>query len=328
MMLADSRSVDRSDRENINRYEWFCIDGVGSYLNDRLRYSYSESGYIEALDSENKAVILRFPDNCYVRPGAGAIEEHPELDLMYVPIRDHGGENEPYGTVYAFSVFYDGENEYHLPEGEQLYLVYDRESGAFSPVLSSEERCGGEFSPACCIAEFRERLFFGTDSGDICVFNTDKRGIAEHYGDSENDREAVGVSEIHSRWYDRCGHRYTSGFSTLSDNCGFPQFTKSTVGKTLVIKAKRLRNGSFTVSARTDRDDWTETDSFTVSENTFYQTDFSNLSFEDRPRVILASREKLKGWCEKQLYLFSDGFRRPFGIYGLAYCYTVAGRVK
>ena len=96
----------------------------------------------------------------------------------------------------------------------------------------------------------------------------------------------------------------------------------------MTVRAKRLRNSSFALKARSDRADWEETDKFTVSESGFFQTDFGNLSFEDAPRQILPSREKLKKWCEKQLYLFSDGFRRPFGVYSLAYCYTVAGRVK
>ena len=89
-----------------------------------------------------------------------------------------------------------------------------------------------------------------------------------------------------------------------------------------------MRNSAFTLSVRSEREDWKYVEDFTLSDNSFYQTDFENLSFEDGPRTILASSEKLKRWCEKQLYLFSDGFRRPFGVYGLSYCYTLAGRVR
>ena len=316
LLLADSRAINQNEATGEAQYEWFMLDGVGSYVGDSEKWSFSD-GYIELLDGEGNAVSLRLDEL--------SLEAPEELGGGELSVLIGDGEVGD-AVVYAFGKAICGDEEYTLPEGGQIYAIY--REGVFCPVETCGERVGGDFKPATALLEFRGQLFFGTESGDICVFNTDKRGVSEAYGNGATDVEDVEPDRIHSRWYDRCGHRYESGFATLSDDCGYPQFSKSTVGKTLTLKAKRMRNSSFCIAVRSPQTEWQEVERFTVSENSFYQLDFANFSFEDSERSVFSSSEKLKKWSEKQYYLFSDGFRQPFGVYGLSYCYSFAGRVR
>lgn len=326
VFMADSRAVSESESTGEDQYEWFVLDGIGTWKNDTRRVVFSDSSYIEARNvNTGETERCDFASSyMYVDVGAGVFNEHPELDYMTVPVLLGCGEADETAEVYSFSQFYADGNCYELDVGEELNCILVKgSSGSYSlcPVTFGDERIGGEFYPAYTATEYKDKLYFGTASGDVCVFNTDKRGV-------ETQGEAVEASEIHSYWYDRCGHRYTSGFATLSDNCDEMNFKKSTLARSCTVKAKKLKNSAFTLCVKGEASEWDEADSFTVSENGFGQTDMGAFSFTSRARELLISREKLKGWCEKQYYLYSDGFRRPFGIFGLTYNYVFNGRSR
>lgn len=304
MLLADSRAINANEATGEAQYEWFMLEGVGSYSGDSSRWEYG-SGTVKLTDADGAAADV---------PLEGLSVLYDGIEL---PVRIGVGESPEGAEVISFGTVIGSDGvEYSVSDGLNAVLVGD----AFCPVEESEERIGGTFHPATAIFEFRGRLFFGAENGDICVFNTDKREIAYDQG------EVAGV--IGSRWYDRCGHLYESGFATLSDNCGYPQFAKSTVGKTLTIRTKRMPSSAFTLAVRSEREDWKTVESFTATDNSFYGVDFANFSFEDNSRSTYSSSEKLKRWGEKQMYFYSDGFRQPFGIYGISYCYSFAGRLR
>lgn len=325
MYLADSRAVSENASTGEKQYEWFLFDGIGVWVNDHNRAEYSQCGYISAVCSETEETeTLELAYGASVEIASGTFPEHPELNGARLQLLKGSGEVNVDSEIYSIpSFYYCGKLYAPTCKDGLVCALVKSSSGTYSlcPVEFSDERIGGEFSPACILLEYKGCMYFGTESGDVCIFNTDKRG-------AETDGFAVDERVIHSRWYDRCGHRYTSGFSTLLDNCGYMGLTKSTVGRSLVIKAKRLMNSSFTLRARSDREDWREIESFTASDNSFYNVDLGNFSFGSGESQLFVSREKLKKWCEKQLYLYSDGFRRPFGIYSIAYCYNVSGKVR
>ena len=304
MLMADSRTVNKNDSTGEAQYEWFMLDGVGSYSGDSPRWEYG-SGTVKLTDADGENTELPLE-------GLRVVYDGREY-----PVSIGAGETPEANEVISFGTVFGSDGvEYSISGGLNAVLVGD----AFCPVEESEERVGGTFHPATAIFELRGRLFFGTENGDICVFNTDKREVSYDRG------EVAGV--IGSRWYDRCGHRYESGFATLSDDCEYPQFAKSTVGKTLTVRAKRMSCSAFTLAVRSEREDWSTVESFTATDNSFYDVDFANFSFEDNYRSTYSSSEKLKRWGEKQMYFYSDGFRQPFGIYGISYCYSFAGRLR
>ncbi len=303
MLLADSREINTNEATGEAQYEWFMICGVGSYSGDLPKWRYG-SGTVVLKNGAGESIELPL-DGLTVSYSGG---EYPvRIGVGEAP---DGAEVISFGTVYA-----DGA-EYTVEGGMSAMLV----DGCFCPVEESAERVGGTFHPATTIFEFKDKLYFGTENGDLCLFNTDKRSV------SYDEGEVAGI--IGSRWYDRCGHRYESGFATLSDDCGYPQFAKSTVGKTLTLRAKRLPNSAFTLAVRSESEDWRTVEAFTATDNSFYGVDFANFTFEDSSRSTYSSSEKLKRWGEKQMYFYSDGFRQPFGIYGISYCYSFAGRLR
>ena len=302
MLMADSRAVNSNEATGEPQYEWFMLEGVGSYSGDSLKWVYG-SGTATVTDVYGEQSELPLE----------------ELAVKYngveYPVRIGVGEPNEEDEVISFGSVYGADGEpYTVLDGLKAVL----NGGAFCPLEASEERVGGVFHPATALFEFRDMLFFGAENGDLCVFNTDKRGFSYDEGEIPQ--------VIASRWYDRCGHRYESGFATLSDDCGYPQFAKSTVGKTLTVRAKRMPGSAFTLAVRSEREDWKTVESFTATDSSFYGVDFANYSFEDNYRGIYSSSEKLKRWGEKQMYFYSDGFRQPFGIYGISYCYSLAGR--
>lgn len=304
MLLADSRAVSQNEATGEAQYEWFMLEGVGAYSGDKPKWIYAD-GTIALVNADGEEVNLPL-DALTVTYG----------EKKY-PMRIGVGEKEGGAPVISFGTVEDAEGNMYTFDGG---LNAEVRADCSCPVLKSGEMIGGMFRPATAIVEFRGKLYFGTSYGQICVFNTDKRGISYDNGETP--------SVIDSRWYDRCGHRYESGFSTLFDDCGYPQFAKSTVGKTLTIRAKRMPDSTFTLAARSEREDWRDIEAFTVTDSSFYRVDFANFSFEDRERGIFSSCEKMKRWGEKQMYFYSDGFRSPFGIYGVSYCYSFAGRLR
>ena len=88
----------------------------------------------------------------------------PEGALSYVtgPHPDIGKAAE--GEIYSVT----------LPTGEALY--YEKTESGCYPVDTDGERTGGRFSPATCLLAMDDVLLFGTASGAVGCFNTDKRG--------------------------------------------------------------------------------------------------------------------------------------------------------
>ena len=61
--------------------------------------------------------------------------------------------------------------------------------------------------------------------------------------------------------------------------------------------------------------------------------DFGALKFDtmdlfDQDKTIVPFRASAKKFVEAQLMLYSDGFKRPFGVYNMAFRFEVTGRVK
>lgn len=45
-------------------------------------------------------------------------------------------------------------------------------------------------------------------------------------------------------------------------------------------------------------------------------------------KSLYSVKEKEKKWVEKQYYIYSDEYCKPFSLYYISYRYTVAGRYK
>jgi len=55
---------------------------------------------------------------------------------------------------------------------------------------------------------------------------------------------------------------------------------------------------------------------------------FSDFTFSTSEQSLFAIKEKEKQWVEKQYYIYSDEYLKPFALYYVSYRYQVVGRLK
>ncbi|MBQ1260490.1 MAG: leucine-rich repeat domain-containing protein [Clostridia bacterium] len=285
IFLADSRASyvhESGGRE----YEWYYLNGIGTYKNDTRVYRYASVA-------------------------------HTGYEISGIPDARVSSTL----TVYSAGSG-DSEVLYVLGEDGKKYEVY-----------KTEEMEGGVFSPATHILGVNDLLFFGTKSGDLCVFNNDKRGTAPTYLAEMEDFDAeeyaaVMKRRIHPSFYSFASHAPRYALKTLLDNCGIPHLTKNTVKHSLTLKCKSYAGGAPICEVGTDRNGYSEITSLPGGELDFCELDFSTFSLLTGTTFTVPIAEKEKGWVEKQLALWSDRCFSPFGVYSLTYRFTVKGRIK
>lgn len=241
----------------------------------------------------------------------------------------------------GYSVRYDKvheevEGEVYMtstPSRESVY--YTTEDGIDYEVYTDGEMRDGTFYPASCVcaAADGELLFFGTEGGDVCVFNNDKRGLAPDYIKSMSDFDEAEYKQsfgnrIHPYYYSFDGHAPTYAMRTVSDDGSIPNFTKSTVKHSLTVKMRCLGGTSVSCEVGTDRKGYSEIAILPDACMNFAEFDFATLSFENKDYVTVALKEREKGWIEKNVGFYSNKYMSPFGIYSITYRFSVKGRIK
>lgn len=178
---------------------------------------------------------------------------------------------------------------------------------------SVQNYTGGVLKRACVLKSMEDNLFFGTENGLVCSFNFDMRTAS-----GELPPEAYSFDEriIHC------------GCATKMDCCGVPHLTKNTVKKSTVIKTRSFQSSAAKIKVRTNKKPYAQIARINSGYFAFDNVDFSDLSFLPEGQNLFAVREKEKQWMEKQYYVYSDEFRKPFALYYIAFRYTVAGRYK
>ena len=280
--LADSRATFRHEMGD-TEYEWYLLNGIGSYKNDSRVYRYSplcRSGFSESGKADEVALA----------------------------------------TVY--SAEYEGETVYYTEEGGKRYEVYP-----------TEEYRGGDFYPLTHIRTVGKRLVFASEDGSLSVFNSDKRGLpppelsaAEGF-DMAEWSEAFGKA-LHPSYYSFAGHAPRYALKTAKDNCGFPHVLKSTVKGSVSVKFKIRGGAEIVVESSSDGKGSSEVIRFPGSSLVFSDIDFSGLSLTTEESCTVPIGEKEKKWVEKQLTLYSESYGSPFGIYNVAYRFSLKGNVK
>lgn len=290
MFLADSRRTFTHHTGDM-QYEWWYFEGIGTYANYRDRYRTVTT--LPAIDG--------LPDNIC------SAHEERYVDSSAESI--HEGTTAG-GTKYWYAVS-DGVN----------YLV---------DCVDGEKEGYGEFYPATVCLVVDDALYFGTENGDICCFNTDKRG-------KDKNGHAFASADLLDKFapemYTFAGCAYPSEFATCRDNAGYPHVTKTTVNSSLVVKFKHLAVQSTDIKVSTDRKTMhpispkgNHTTSLVANEFDAANIDLGNVGFGDGN--IIPFKEKEKKWVEKQFFFRSDDYERPFGVSYLAYRFRVAGKIK
>ncbi|MBR5242320.1 MAG: leucine-rich repeat protein, partial [Clostridia bacterium] len=217
------------------------------------------------------------------------------------------------------------------PDGNIIYFTI--ENGKKYEVYPDGEMRGGTLSPAtalCCADG--DLLFFGTECGDVCIFNNDKRGVAPPKdGEAQNTDEEykrLFARRIHPYYYSFAGHAPRYALRTVADDGGFPNTTKCTEKHSLTVKLRSLGSGSFVCETGTEAGGYKEIAELPDFALSFFELDFSTLSFFNSDYTTLPLKEKEKGWIEKTVGFYSEKHRSPFGICAVTYRFRLKGKIK
>ncbi len=217
---------------------------------------------------------------------------------------------------------------------EGLEYFYTEEDATRYRVAKTGEKRGGSFNAATTLFGIDNKLLlFGTDTGEVCIFNNDKRGIPPTRLSEAEDFDLPAYEKrmqrsLHPDFYSFDKHAPRYALSTVTDDGGIHDMTKDSVKGSLVLKCKSFGTGAFTVEAKTDKRGYRELASFSDAALDFEDFDFSTLAFTSEKRINIPIAEKEKGWCEKQISIYSERFASPIGIYSISYRFKPRGKIK
>lgn len=303
VFLADSRQRYTHD-SGVMQYEWYYLEGIGTYEGQVKEYTYSPVKYAAA----PKSVTIDEVE--YETASASEIYDPLTMkseNLLNTAIPFSETANVKHVGDFSFIInrTWDGKtyDEYNEPLIIRKAILCEHRGGY----------TGGTFYPATTIVTIDDNIFFGCDNGVICSFNFDKR-------DSDGTFYAKDYSFDNRTIY--------CGIATKMDNCGVPHLTKSTIKKSTVIKTKAMRASVAKVKIRTNNKGYESLARVTSRVFGFDDMDFSDFSFISTEQTIFAIKEKEKHWVEKQHWIYSDEFCRPFSVNYVAFRYKISGRIK
>nr|MBE6544642.1 hypothetical protein [Oscillospiraceae bacterium] len=276
--LADTRAGLRD-----TDFEWYLIDGVGGYKNDRRVYRYS-SALKEGYDL------------------------HPDRDApalgMIISLIDENGE-----TLY-----------YEKSE-DKKHLVY-----------STEEYEGGDFYPACAILCHGGLMWFGTQTGDLFLFNNDKRSFPPDYLKNREDFDPEEYrrlyhGKIHPDFYSFSSHAPEYLIEYYPDGCGCDDQSKNTVAGSLTVCCKTFPRSRLSLTVLADGKAVCSQEISPTSFD-FYELDFGDLPAASSDEICVKLPERAVGWRKKRLILSGRAFRAPFGIKSIGYRYKLRSETK
>ena len=330
IFMADSRQRYTHDT-GVMQYEWYYLEDIGIYDGQYPEYRYASALH----EFEGAKVKYCTTHKCSADTCGCTIKPEDELKLriaddVYLP--EHMERKSLIGEVVNPPVT-DGEPTAVFAEAVDIeinektytvwcyYTVYELYDELTDELISREaylcERSGnfigGEFKPAVCLKTIDNNLFFGTTNGVICSFNFDMR--------DEN-------GDIPTSAYSFDGRTILCGCATKMDNCGIPHMTKNTLKKSTVIKTKTLPSAAAKIKIRTNRKPYEQIARISSKVFSFKDMDFSDFSFVTSEQSLFAVKEKEKKWVEKQHFIYSDEYLKPFALYYIAFRYNIAGRYK
>lgn len=341
IFLADSRQKYTSDLGTA-QYEWYYLENIGVWEGQYKEYKYSSQAYAELTEAKVKwcRVCRKRAADCTCQDKDNIIElpltiadevydfERDETDDLRDTIvnpHDADGNN----NVDVFEEILKIEYESFDENGESKmdhyfvlahYVIHELRDklGNFEKYEAlvcetRENHTGGVFKPAVMIKTMDSNLFFGTENGIVCSFNFDMR-------DDEG--------RIAARYYTFDDRTIISGCATRMDNCDVPHLTKTTVKKSTVIKTKSMQTSAMKVRVRTNKKAYNQIARINSTLFSFDNMDFSDFSFITDEQSLFAIKEKEKKWVEKQYYVYSDEYMKPFALFYVCYRYTIAGRYK
>lgn len=290
IFMADSRQTF-THATGVMQYEWYYLEDIGVWEGQKEEYLYA------MLPGENPNELL------LTEATAWRDEFGIERNLIGSTVEGEIYYDESGGYHYTKLRYYDENGKENLLTGN-VRRYYVEASGAMT---------GGSFVPAERLYVIGSDLYFSAGK-HLCKFYFDKR-----------DKES-GIIPI--EYYNFDERRIFSGCATKMDNCGIPHLTKNTVKRSTVIKTRTYTHSNAKIKVRTNRQSFKQVGRIISGHEVFEGLDFADFTFSPEGNTLFSINEKEKKWVEKQHFIYSDEYCRPFALYYLVYRYNVAGRYK
>lgn len=318
MFLADSRQRYQNDY-GVMQYEWYYLENIGIYENQYSEYYYAPAkfNYIteDIIQVDGKEYPIDIASNIY--NSELLISENLIHSAVKTDIYDYPNDKP---TIISKMYFYDGIYNFAYFVIKRTWDGKTYETDGNPKIKTKAIVCdnfgsytGGEFYPANVITSFDDNIFFGTNNGIVSSFNFDKR-----YNDGT-------IAPIYYSFDNRTIY---CGIATKMDNCDVPHLAKSTIKKSTVIKTKSMVASAAKLKIRTNKKGYTSLSRLNSRVFSFEDVDFSDFSFVSTDQTIFAVKESEKNWVEKQHWIYSDEYCRPFSVNYIAFRYKISGRIK
>lgn len=213
--------------------------------------------------------------------------------------------------------------------GTFFYIHDDEDPTKKYAVYLTGENGSGTFYPANCVLCVGNLLFFGTNGGDVCVFNNDKRGVppptvANLAGFNESQYKALMGDKIHPYYYDFCSRRVSYVLKTDPFDGNMPGVKKSTLPHSFVIKTGEVCGGNISCKIQTDdREHDVKAEYLPTAALDFCEMNFESLCFDvDRTSLVFVN-DDTKNWLTKEITVSSDSFRGPISVSEISYRYKI-----
>lgn len=170
--------------------------------------------------------------------------------------------------------------------------------------------------PARVLLEDAGALYFGTENGRICRFNSDMETM-ERYADDDLENPAVKKAVV-AQW------------ATKADDDGDFMTRKTLLKKGSGVMIKPFTRSSVQVLIRSDRDCEARPARYSTMDIwDWEEIDFSRVGFNsnDAPQVV-PFRTKVKKYVTLQIVVQNSGLNEGFGVYGIVKRFSVGGHVK
>lgn len=302
IFMADSRQMFTHE-SGVTQYEWYYLEDIGVYAGQ-----YNEFVFAEMPPDITREEILELTNGIEIQEASAVIGEEGTVENLI------GQTANLQGNRINLAKTADGRNLFYITLAMRDEHGNENGEKVRYYVEQTEKKIGGKFDPAIMLKVVGSDIFFGTRGGVLCKFNFDKR-----------DKE---TGMIPNEYYDFDGRTIFCGVATKMDNCGIPHLTKNTVKRSTVIKTRTFKHSAAKVKVRTNKKAFRQVGRIINGRATFDDMDFESFSFSTDDKSLYSINEREKKWVEKQYFIYSDEFRRPFAIHYLAYRYNVAGQYK
>jgi hypothetical protein len=300
------------------QYEWYYLENIGIYEGQYNEYYYAPVRYdflpeeitVDGVDYPVSSATNLYNPDLLISENLvhSAVRLHAyeyEHDVPEIITRTITKDGIDFVTNFVLKYTWDGKN--YDANGNPVLVkkaIICEDRGSFT---------GGTFYPAKKIVHIDDNIFFGTDNGIVCSFNFDMR---------------TDDGVIPSIYYSFDNRTIYCGIATKMDNCGVPHLTKSTIKKSTVIKTKSMTSAVAKIKIRTNKKGYENLARVNSKIFDFDNIDFSDFSFASSDQSIFAIKEKEKHWVEKQHWIYSDEYTKPFSVNYVAFRYKISGRIK